>query len=515
MCTYYVFGTVLSRNSAVEKRNDENNKDEPYTIHHHYDYIPSDDCNKEVDDNTTSCGTDGSNKQSLGNKTSNTSYYGHIMECLFIVVCCQFVRCKQQAASGLTVYKRTVCLTITVSVYFDITITLAFGITILQWMELIVRYWQQLLNIMIEYLKKPINNDIQQWKKLTHQCYQSLCTAPSFPVMLQHHDLSHSATDLLDKCCSVVSLQIVKFSNPLLNVVLLVHNAPTRLTSHMFMISSGLFLCFHKQFQYIKSFIKGAGRRASDRSDSNGKRSQSESSKQSGSAGRSTSSSMTGGICYTGRTGSTSGGSGSSSGGDDGDDDDWRNRDRFLSGILEWEEDDAKDENEVSSDITTTCNAPRESKDDNTARESKDSKAQTPRESKDDKALWENKDSSALRESKDGNTFRKSKGSNTPGEIKDGNTPRKSNDKKASHKTAEPIFYDYALKCENGWLYWFMVTSPMMNMPLPGNELECRNDGRTNYTTAAAANSVTDQCSYEVSTCSLVLMLSVNVIPYM
>ena len=348
MCMYvYVFGTVLSRSLAVEERNDANNKD---------DYVPSDDCNKEIDNNTTSCGINWLNKQCLGNETSNVSYRRDIMGYLFIVVCCQFVRYKQQAASELTAYKHTICLTIALSVYFDMPITLEFGIaiSIRQCIELIVQYWQQLLNIMIQYLKELINDDIQQWKKLTHQCYQSLCIAPSFPVMLQHHDLGHSATDLLDKCYSVVSLQIVKFSNPLLNVALLVRNASTRLTSNMFMISSDSFACFCKRFQYIKIFIGEAGRQVGDKSDGNGKRSQSENSKQSGSAGRSTSSLTTGGIYYTG---SISGGFGSSSGGDDEDNNGWRS---WKQSPYAFEEGDTGDENNVSS---TTCNTPRENKD--------------------------------------------------------------------------------------------------------------------------------------------------------
>lgn len=407
-----MFVIVLCNKRLAEEINDENNRDEGSNIRHFADHPVSDDGNKEILNNESCCEHNWSKKHiagSLGFKINNASYCEDIAQYLFILVCCQFIRCQQPAYNGLTLYKYAVFLTVAVPFYTDITVSLTFTIMTGHWKDLcniMVRYWWESCCLLIcHYLKKLFNDGIEQRKKLqtvTCRYYQSLCNTPLFPVMLRHCDLSRypclpiTKFDSLDNLYNHVALWIVVFDNWLSDVVLLIRNPPTILTPIMFIFAC-LFPWFNDQLYHIEGFT-GAGRQAGDRSGSNGTRSRNESSNQSGSAGSTTSSSRTGGTWRSGLAGAI-GGSGSSSGGDDEDNNHWRwdLKPREPS----WEEKDVEDINEDCSANNTTA----------------------------------------------------------------------SNTSRASHKLTEPICYEFSLKCGD-WLYMHGVTSPMMDMPLKGDELK-------------------------------------------
>ena len=326
---------------------------------------------------------------------------------------------------------------------------------VIQELNSIIHLWKKLCNIVVQYwpevvecLEEVSDDEIQRWKKLEQavllQCCRGLCDTTSVPAMLQHWDLDHFfplPIDLnwLDNPRNFVTLQIAKFGNRFFDDVLLVHNiTSTRLTApNMFVSIFGSLPGHHK---LLKSF-SDVGRQASD----NGKRSQSETSQQSGSAGSNTSSSTTGGGQYGNirRTGST--GSGGSPGKGDDEEDDEQKRDQpsrltynNTPCAIQWEEEeDSKDQNETASTATT--------------------------------APWPLSREDPFSES------------------------GKTNTTKTPHKTAAPITYELAIRCGNG-LDMFAVTSPMMNLPLsddPYNELP--------HNATAASNEIfAVRCCYEV-----------------
>ena len=404
--------TVLPK-SVLEERNDDNNKDDDPDVQGHvFCHLKSDNNhNKEmVLKNAASYRPDWSKQRNLDFKINNApTYCNDIMQYLFILICCQLFCRQQQATSRTTTYQYTFCLMVAVSVHFNTTITLTFTIAIQQWWKELcnttVQYWREAFYTLIYcYLKKPSNGGVQPGKKLlttTCGCYQSLHSIRSPAVMLQCCVLSHSSlnrvsflpfTDYksLDHVFDYGTPCITMFANWLSDVLLL-HEAPTRLSpmlsldllpcSHnrlsdviMYlpydapmklspMLALGLFPCSHDRLHQIKSYSSGAGRQASDRSGGNGKRTQSESSKQSGSAGSNTNSSTARGACYTVRTGlgGVSGGTGDSSGGDDEDDKDWR---WYLERPWDvvWEENGDEDDNENCSADAASKDTPGENK---------------------------------------------------------------------------------------------------------------------------------------------------------
>ena len=453
VCNIFMCFTVLQKTST-EERNDENNKDESPNVHHFASHPASDDYNKESHKNTLSCEPDKFKKQNLPN---NTSYCEDVMHYLFYLICYlkQFVYYQQyQANDGMIVYKYTVCLTIA-TISFDLRVTLELYNRWKELCSIVIQCWLTLFDS-VQCLEELSDDGIQQWKKLQQtmmcQYYPRLCSTPSFPVLLQHCDLSRFFSlpvdlNLLDNPCNHVALQILMFGDMLTDDVLLLRNAAsTRLTSDLFV---SIFLRCHKQLPHVKS-SGGMGRQASDRSDNNGRRSHNETSKQSGSAGSSTSSSTTGGGYNEGikRTGST----GSSGRGDDDKDDDGWKRDRKsryvhdIPGAIQWEEEESNDDNETSSAAAAT-------------------------------------------------TY------NSPGRSKKTKKPR---------KTATPIMYELALNSGNDLCMMFAVTSPMMNGPLsednPYGEL-------THAAVAAASGSsvISVKCYCEVNTTCSHVRMYVNV----
>ena len=419
--------------SLVEERNDNNNKDDTPDVQcHAFDCLKSDDHNKKVLKKSSSCGSDWSKECYLDFKANGTSSCEDIMQYLLIsiccqVFCCQVFCCQQQAYSGTATYKYTVCLMVATSVYFNVAISLTFTVSIQHWKELcdlVVQYWREAFyTLMCCYLRKLFNVGVQQRKKpwtVTHRHYQSLCSAPSPTVMPQCCVLTRSALNCatclsiandesLDSLYGYAILCVMIFGNFLSDVMLLLCDAPMKLSP---MLALGLFPNTYNRMYHIKS-CNEVGRQAGDRNGGNGKRSQNESSKQSGSAGSNANSSTTGGTSYAGRTGLASGvngGAGDHSGGDDGDDKDWRwHLEKPWDAV--WEENGDEDKNR---DCSTVENSPADT---------------APK--------------------------------NTSGQYKIA---------KASNKMAKPILYEHRMKCEKG-LYMFMVTSPMMNNPVSGDDL--------------------------------------------
>ena len=427
----YACSIVLQKSlpSSPEEKNDANNKDDTPDVRHFDSHPLSDDCNKESYKNKSLNRPDKSTKQDLAN---NTSYSEGVLKCLFFLIYClnQFVHCKEhQASDGKVIYQYTASLSI-VSVYFNTQV--------IQELHSMIHLWKELCNVVIQYwpegvecLEEVSNDEIQRWKKLEQvvllQCCRSLCGTSSSPTMLQYWDLDHFFSlpvDLnsLNSPCTVTTLQIAKFGNRFFDDVLLVRNtASTSPTApHLFVSIFGLFPHYKLLLnQHFKSF-SDMGRQASDRSNNSDKRSQSETSKRSGSAGSNTSSSTTEGgqdesIRRTGSTGSC----GRPGRGDD-EDDGGQKRDRPSRYThnntpypIQWEE-----EEENSNDCNETASATT--------------------------APWPLSGDDPCKE------------------------PGKSKTKKPL-KTAAPIMFELVIRCSNG-LDMLAVTSPMMNLPLSGDD---------------------------------------------
>ena len=415
--------TVLSSyRSLVEGRNDQNNPPDPSDHDRQYNMLSNlmpDDHNKEVITNSTSSGSYWSKERYLDFKASNITCPEGIVQ--YLLICYQLFCGLQQAFSGIATYKYTVSSMVAVILTLDVSIQ--------KWKELcnmvVVRYWSDLeafcTLVHDWYLEELLNGEGKELWTITCKYYQSLCSTPVFPVVpqhcvLSHFDMSHAPCVLVANYNSLYDYAtqcVTMFGSQLSDVALLLYRSPTRLLP---VLSLDLFPCSHDCLHQIKSYSSGAGRQASDRSGGNGKRSQSESSKHSGSAGSNTNSSTTGGACYTGRTGlgGVSGGAGDSSGGDDEDDKDRR---WYLEKPRDaiWEEDGEEDDNK-------DCSA-------------KNSPTGSPADTAAKSTIGQKKLKSA----------------------------------KTSAKTAEPIFYEYTMKCGNG-LYVFKVTSPMMDKPLSEDE---------------------------------------------
>ena len=442
-----------SRSSPEEiQRNDANNKDDAPNICHFDSHPVPDDCNKESYKNKSPDRLDKSTKQNLAN---NTSYSEGVLKCLFFLIYClkQFVHCKEhQASDGKVIYQYTASLSI-VSVYFNIQV--------IQELYSMIHLWKELCNVVIQYwpegvecLEEVPDDEIQQWKKLEQavllQCFRGLCGSSS---MLQYWDLDHFFSlpvdlNLLNNPRTFATLQIAKFGSRFFDDVLLVRNtastSPT--VPNLFVSIFGSFPCHYKLLlnQHFKSF-RDMGRQASDRGNNNRKQSQSETSKRSGSAGSNTSSSTTGGdqdgsIRRTGSTGSC----GSPGRGDD-EDDGGQKRDRpsryntynNTPCALQWEEEDSNNRNETASATT----APWPLSGDDPCSEPGKSKTKKPR------------------------------------------------------KTAAPIMYELVIRCSNG-LDMLAVTSPMMNLPLSGDDPY---DELPAATTAASNEIFTVRCCCEVN----------------
>ena len=433
--------TVLhSYRSLVEERNDENNNDDPPDCDVHSRCLTSDDRNKEVFRNSTSCGLDWSKKQCVDFKGSNNFCYDDIIQCLLI--CCQLVCCQQQACSGITTHKNTVSSMVTVFLMLTISIQ--------QWKELcsivVVQYCREVLCALICNLEELLYGGIQQGKELTCRCYQSLCNAPTLSKVLQHYDiddsdLSHASplpvtnVSSLDDLYDYAVLYVVMFGDHLLDAMFILCDVPVRLSP---VLALGLFPHRYHQLYHFKS-CNDVGRQASDKNGGNGKRSQSESSKPSGSAGSNADSSTTGSTGHTGRIGLTGGAGGNSSGSSGGDDDDDNNswsQDR-KPWDLTWEENGDEDDNE-------DCSTPE----------------------------------------------------NNPDDAAPKNTSEHKKTAKASSKMAKPIVYEYRVECGKD-LYMQKYTSPMMNDPV----LEDKSgDESTDADFTANDDTIPIDCQFEVRT---------------